>query len=232
MSEPYYQDDLVTLYFGDSLDVDEWLTADAMVTDPPYGMGYRAGKNATGNGLNKEWTSRWTGLTIRGDESTRVRDSVLEAWGPDKPALVFGTWKRPEPEGVREMLVWDKKISLGMGALDIPWRPSWEAIYVIGKGFVGKRGHGVLCYGLATLAPERKMHPNAKPVSLLQDLVGKCPGVIADPFAGSGSTLVAARMLGRKAIGVEIDESFCETAAKRLSSELHLTQNEKETDGP
>lgn len=225
MTEPYYRDELVTLYLGNSLEEDDWLSADSLVTDPPYGLAYKTGKNTIGNGRNKEWTSRWTGLTILGDETTGIRDQVLDAWGTTKPALVFGTWKRPAPVGVRETLVWDKKISLGMGALDIPWRPSWEAIYVMGKGFVGKRGHGVLCYGLATLAPERKMHPNAKPVPLLQELVGKCPGVIADPFVGSGSTLVAARRLGREAIGVEMDEAFCETAAKRLSAERDLTLN-------
>lgn len=215
----YYQDELVSLYLGDCREVAEWLSADSLVTDPPYGMSYSAGKNATGNGRNKEWTSRWTGVKIAGDDTTEARDVALDMWGSSKPALVFGTWKRPAPAGVREILVWDKKISIGMGALDIPWRPSWESIYVIGKGFVGKRSHGVLQFGLATRAPERKMHPNAKPVPLLEALIEKCPGTVADPFCGSGSTLVAARNLGRTAIGVEFDEQFCEIAAKRLASE-------------
>lgn len=222
MAEPYYSDEFVTLYLGDSMEVEEWLYADSMVTDPPYGLGYSAHSGHP----NKGWTSRWTGHVIKGDDTTDIRDCVLEKWGFDRPALVFGSWKRQAPPCVREVLVWDKKISLGMGALDIPWRPSWEAIYVIGKGFVGNRTHGVLCYGLATRAPERKMHPNAKPVALLQELVAKCPGVIADPFAGSGSTLVAARLLGRRSIGVEVDEEFCETAAKRLAG-CHGHEQEK-----
>lgn len=214
MTEPYYADDQVTLYHGDCLEVDAWLSADVLVTDPPYGMAFTAGKRV--NGQSSGWTSRWTGVAIAGDESTALRDMAIARWG-DKPAVVFGTWKRPAPAGVRETLVWDKVVSTGMGDLELPWRPSWEAIYIIGAGFSGRRSHGVLRHSLPTLAPERKLHPTPKPLPLLHELIGKCPtGVIADPFAGSGSTLVAARNLDRKAIGVELDERYCEIIARRL----------------
>ena len=212
--KPYYADDAVTLYHGDCREVTEWLTADSLVTDPPYGMGYTQGRRV--NGGSKGWTSRWTDTPIAGDDSLEARDFVISEWG-DRPALVFGTWKRAAPNGVREVLVWDKVVSTGMGALDVPWRPSWEAIYVLGWGFVGNRSHGVLSVSMPTLSPERKDHPTAKPVELMLALVAKTPGVVADPFAGSGSTLVAAKRLGRKAIGVEIDERYCEAAAKRLA---------------
>jgi DNA modification methylase len=215
VTDPYYQDDSVTLYLGDCLEIDAWLTADVLVTDPPYGMGFTQGRRV--NGQSSGWTSRWTDVAIAGDDTTGVRDAALGAWGT-KPAIVFGTWKRPAPAGVRETLVWDKVVSTGMGALDIPWRPSWESVYILGTGFIGPRSHGVLRHSLPTLAPERKMHPTPKPLPLLHELIGKCPpGVIADPFAGSGPTLLAARNHDRCAIGVEIDERYCETIATRLA---------------
>ena len=213
---PYYDDgEGIVIYHGDCREVlpTEAPAADVIVTDPPYGMDFVAGKRCGDGG----WTSRWTGVPIAGDGTTAARDEALEWWG-DRPALVFGSWKCPMPVGVREVLVWDKVVSTGMGALDIPWRPSWEAIYVIGHGFTGTRSHGVLRHSLPTLAPERGYHPTVKPVDLMRALIRKCPtGTVLDPFMGSGSTLRAAKDEGRRAVGIELSERYCEIAAKRLA---------------
>jgi len=209
--QPYYDADGITIYHGDCTKVDEWLSGDVLVTDPPYGMSYRSARS------NDTWSSRWKGTRIAGDDDVRARDDVVAAWG-DRPALLFGTWKAPLPAGVREVLVWDKVVSTGMGSLDIPWRPSWEAVYVLGHGWDARRGHGVLRHSLPTLAPDRKWHPTPKPVPLLVDLIGKCPpGVIVDPFMGAGSTLVAAKLCGRRAIGVELVEDYVRVAVDRLA---------------
>lgn len=216
---PYYEDDLVVLYLGDCRQVLPELGHDcaaALVTDPPYGMAFVQSKGTRPGRGDPDWVSRWSGVTIPGDGDTAARDEVLAWWG-DRPALVFGTWKTQRPAGVRSVLIWDKVVSTGMGDLSIPWRPSHEEVYVLGQGFTGRRSHGVLRYGLATLAPERKLHPTVKPEGLMRELIGKCPpGAVLDPFAGSGSTLVAARNLGRPAIGVEVSEQFAEAAAGRL----------------
>ena len=110
-----------------------------------------------------------------------------------------------------------------MGDLSIPWKPNTEEIYVLGSGFTGRRtGSVIKSLAIAGTVGQAgkgtRHHPTQKPVSLMESLITKCPpGIIADPFAGSGSTLIAARNLGRKAIGVELDERYCEVIAKRLA---------------
>ncbi len=94
------------------------------------------------------------------------------AWLPDATGAL-GTWRIPRPVGTRQVLIWDTKGALGMGAMDLPWKKL---------------------------------------------LIAKCPsGTVADPTAGTGSTLVAAKQLGRRAVGAEIEERYCEITAKRLA---------------
>jgi len=211
----YYQDDYVTLHHGDCLtEHREWLNADVLVTDPPYGMSYEANFN------RHRKTRPSVGRPVTGDSSTDARDTALSAWS-DKPALVFGRWNCPRPASTRTRLIWDRGYH-GMGDLALPWGPTDEEIYVIGSGWIGKRTSSVLRIpALMSGDLERPSHPTPKPVGLMERLIEKCPpGVIADPFAGAGATLVAAKNLGRKVIGVEMEERYCEIIAKRCSQEL------------
>jgi len=220
MSEPYYRDELVELWHGDCLEIDAWLQADVLVTDPPYGMALKTGKR-------KGRLGDFGDCQIEGDADTSARDAVVEAWGLVRPALMFGRWSVERPVGVKTLLTWEKGNHTGMGNLNIPWSPTTEEIYVLGKWppreNKGKYGGGRSAATLLVNAPapsrlNGRQHPTEKPVGLLHRLIDKCPpGVIADPFAGSGSTLVAAKALGRHAIGVELEERYCETAAKRLA---------------
>ena len=214
--KPYYQDDAVTLYLGDCLALaDLWTCADVLVTDPPYGIDHFSGRSSHMYGDMAEYRNR-----IANDSDAAARDTALSAWG-DRPALVFGSWRTSRPAGTRALLIWDKGEASGMGDLSIPWKPSHEEIYVLGSGFTGNRDGGVLRSYIPPRVSMGRVHPNQKPTGLLQSLITKCPpGVIADPFAGSGSTLVAAKALGRKAIGVELEERYCEIAARRLSQDV------------
>lgn len=207
--EPYYADDHVTLWHGDCLELaDVWAGADVLVTDPPYGYGYVSNRTDTA------WPE-----AIANDSDLAARNRVLHLWGGGRPALVFGSWKRPRPEGTRAVLIWDKGLASGMGDLSLPWKPNTEEVYVLGSGFAGHRGTSVLSgHNVVTWASKGREHPNMKPQTLMEALIAKCPaGTIADPFAGSGATLVAAKALGRRAIGVELEERYCEIAAKRLA---------------
>ena len=208
MPDPYYQDDHVTLYHGDCLELAHlWTVADVLVTDPPYGMAYDSGR------------VKGRSTKIIGDTTLDARDEMMQAWG-DGPALIFGTWRQSRPTAARHVLIWDKGDDPGTGDLSMPWGNSHEEIYVLGRGFHGKRGPAVLRCAKPPVN-NRDGHPTPKPVALMQTLIAKCPpGTIADPFAGSGSTLVAAKALGRRAIGVELEERYCEIAARRLAQDV------------
>jgi site-specific DNA-methyltransferase (adenine-specific) len=94
-----------------------------------------------------------------------------------------------------------------------PWRYRHESIFVT-AGFIRRDNETM---SVLTAWPDQTDHIHAKPLGLMTALVNCAPpGVIADPFAGSGSTLVAASNLGRKCIGVELDERYCDLVAKRL----------------
>jgi len=204
--KPYYEQDGITIWNCDCLEIVAAIEADAIVTDPPYGVGFSSSMGG-----------KFDGAVVEGDESTAVRDRVLSLRG-DLPAIVFGSWKQPTPHDTKALLVWDKGIHVGMGDLSMPWKPNHEFIYILGGGFEGHRGSGVLSFNAPSPNFQHQFHPTEKPVALMRELVSKCPAdwTILDPFMGSGTTLRAAKDLGRKAIGIEIEERYCETAAKRL----------------
>lgn len=179
---------------------------DAVVTDPPYGIAF-----ATNRGF-----SSWNKQQIANDDSSIVRDDVLRLI-QFHGAVVFGSWKISKPNGTRTVLIWDKGDAAGMGDLSIPWKPNHEEIYIIGKGFSGHRGTAVLRHNIITWESAGRSHPNEKPVSLMLDLIKKVSGdTILDPFMGSGTTGVACVKLGRRFIGVEIEEKYYNIALRRI----------------
>jgi hypothetical protein len=220
VTTPYYQDEWVTLYLGDCREVDAWRSADVLVTDPPYGRGWRQGHgltNADGQGIgSKEHAG------IVGDKDTSARDDVLAAWG-DRLAIVFGDLLIAPPAGAVQALIYGKPLDAGIKGARAGFRRDVEAIYLVGKWPAGVGGRTSILQTAGLVAGPRGIgtragHPHAKPIDVMEELLGACPpGVIADPFTGSGSTLLAARNVGRKVVGVEIDERSAEQAAKRLN---------------
>lgn len=220
MTTPYYDADGITLYHGNCLtDAREWLDADVLITDPPYGMAFRSGQR----------TDQFD--AIAGDDTTDARDQVLAMWqdakadwmpGTPAPAAVFGTWRVDRPSGTEQILIWYKHgAGPGMGDLGDAFGTSHEEVYLIGpwrrRDGVKRIGSVLVTEGSPSAEASAVGHPTPKPVGLLERLVRVAPpGVIADPFAGGGSTLLAARNLGRRAIGVELEEKYCEIIARRL----------------
>jgi predicted RNA methylase len=217
--EPYYSDDLVTLYHGDCRENVTWLDADVLVTDPPYGIDWKARHGDARKGTR---TQAFTNSVIAADRDTAARDHALAAWGK-RPAILFGSWRIERPVDVHALLIWHKEGAYS-GPLVAPFFTNHEEIYVIGKANWRKSApplRSVLTTSEHRSSATREIgHPTPKPVGVMEALIDRCPeGVIADPFAGSGATLEAARNLGRRAIGVEIDERYCEIAARRLAQD-------------
>lgn len=227
---PYFERGGISLYHADSRDALEDVlqasSVDLLLTDPPYGMQYE------GQGAAAQ-------ANIRGDgarQGMRVFRQVLHAmshmWKPDAHAYVFCHWEGlPDfydacstSLSIRNALVWDKAAG-GTGDTECDYARDFEMlIYGIrGRRPLGGRRDGAVLRGYKGVHASKRSHPTEKPVPLLAYLIRKsCPpnGLVVDPFAGSASTLEAAKLEGRRAVGFEIDERWCEAAAKRLEQEV------------
>lgn len=238
--KPYYDEAGIQLYHGDALEVGDALAVDplfagdfnAVVTDPPYSSGTRReGQKGVRKAMNRgsadeEWFTTDC-LTTNG--FLWLMRACARQWKrlliPGGHVLSFIDWRMmPALAGSIEsadmrhvgLLVWDKTY-FGMGHY---FRNQHELIlhFTNGRSLPPQRRDvgNVLRY-----APVRDgEHETEKPIELMQRLVSVvCPagGKVFDPYCGSGSTLLAAKLLGCRAVGVEVDEKNCELAARRLS---------------
>lgn len=227
---PYYEDSAVRLFVGDAREILPSINGvHACITDPPYGT-----ENGRGYGRRQLHGGR-VGRMIAGDaDLTTVAECLplaMASLRPDAWVVMFcGARKRPEVDAILQSLplvyfgevVWDKAIP-GMG-VGVRYQHETALLYEHGTAYRGEP-HLLSVLRVTTLSrinPHAK-HPHEKPTEVMEHLVGwACPtdGIVLDPFMGSGSTLVAAKNLGRKAIGIEIEERYCEIAAKRCSQEV------------
>ena len=197
---------------------------DLLLSDPPYGMAY-----ALESGVSANIASDGVRQGVRA-----VRGLLFEAGGAlhvDAHILLFCHWEGvPDfydcvsPHGkIRNLLVWRKNTN-GLGNFAAEYRKTFEVLVYATRGARGLNGgtaDAVLEYDSVPNAV--RVHPTEKPVALLGTLIQRHSpdgGLVLDPFMGSGSTLVAAKAEGRRAIGIEIEERYCEIAAKRLAQEV------------
>lgn len=222
--KPYYEQDGITIYHGDCRDVLPGLeknSVDLVLTDPPFFM------PATHYQSRVDWQRSWSDTSILAAFWRAVLDSVLPSLKPTGHFVTFcngDSYPVFYPEMYRRFdflkcLVWDKG-HVGLGRV---WRNQHE-LAIAGRWNEseffedGKLRADVLKF-TATPPPER-LHPVQKPAELLANIIEPTTptnGLILDPFMGSGTTLEAAKMAGRRAIGIEGEERYCEIAARRLS---------------
>lgn len=208
MGRPYYEDDSVQIVHGDCREVLPALSpVDLVVADPPYGMSFVSNHRGTKH------------APIVGDDELPIELISLAVAKTTRAAYIFCRWdnlhQMPKP---RSVLAWVKN-NWSMGDLEHEHGRQWEAIcfYVADEHEFVTRPSDVI----HAARTGNNLHPTEKPVDVIQAILAANVGeLVLDPFMGSGTTLVAAKNLGRKAIGIEIEERYCEIAALRCSQEV------------
>jgi len=215
---PYYDEDGITIYHGDCRDAIVQLEFDAVVTDPPYGIDLDTDYSSlSGTAEFNAVKGHYRGKVharVAGDDAPFDPMTLIDM---GRPCALFGVnhYSSRLPDG-GSWHVWDKRDGLGSNMLaDFE---IWWTSYPSGPSRIFR--HKWLGYMRASEVGDH-FHPTQKPTALMRAIINKAPsGVILDPFMGSGTTLRAAKDLGRKAIGIEIEERYCEIAAKRLGQEV------------
>lgn len=209
--KPYYADEAVTIYHGDCREI-ELPVQCAVVTDPPYGVNlntsYKSAKRGVLAGAN-DYPPVF-GDDEAFDPSPWLAYPAVVLWGANYYAdrlPVSGQW-----------LVWDKRDGSGyndQADCELAWTQGAPGTV---PRILSHRWNGMI---KASERQERRLHPTQKPIALMRWCLSFMPeGLpVLDPYMGSGSTLVAAKDMGRKAIGVEFEERYCEAAARRCSQE-------------
>jgi site-specific DNA-methyltransferase (adenine-specific) len=216
MIKPYYEENGITIYHGDCRDIlPELEPVDLVLTDPPYGICLNTDYLTGRNQLNRSSSSKvWD--KIIGDDT--INDYKF-LFNHSKISVVFGANNFPNQIPFNPLvdgwICWDKRVTE-------------EADRILGSPFelavvLGRRTYKMIrlqhC-GVKNADGDNsgRFHPTQKPIKLFTNilLLLKSQRVI-DPFMGSGTTLIAAKQLGRKAIGIEIEEKYCEIAVKRLA---------------
>jgi len=204
----YYEHAGVTIYHGDCREVLPTLPrVDAVITDPPYGINRDGSEPSTSrhNGRKAYEFLGWDNHRVNPDllrEILRFCPTAI-IWGGNYFADVLPPTQR--------WLVWDKAQRIAQSDGELAWTSMQGALRIYDLNRVA-------------LLTDGAQHPTQKPVELMQWCIGFFPSArtILDPFMGAGSTLVAAKQLGRRAIGIEIEEEYCEIAAGRLAQDVFM----------
>ena len=196
-----------TLYLGDCMDVLPLLPrVDAVITDPPYGIGAAWGSPTS-------WQGRCGHARMWGNEPEWdvAPCAALLQWIAGHPSVIWGANYFEGLPPQKGWLVWDKCADMTQAHAELAWSNVAPNVRVFRKSPLGVFGNG-------GANGEAKSHPTQKPLALMKwciDQAGK-PQTILDPFMGSGTTGVAAVQMGRKFIGIEREERYFDIACRRI----------------
>jgi len=236
---PYFQNDWATIYNADAIEVLEQLECDvaSVITDPPYGSGARkeAQRSSSGSMVRGQ---RWAKKPIKNDQLTTtgliflLRSTLMRAMPLLRDGgslLVFTDWRQwANVSGVLEtidarlngMIVWDK-MSMGLGS---GFRLQHELIAHASKGVCDMHRKDIANV-LSCKRAKNDEHPSPKPAWLMRQLIEATTppgGLVLDPFMGGGATAEAAKLCGRKFVGVELDRTFCDSTIERIDRQMDL----------
>lgn len=218
---PYYDEDGITIYHGDCRELlPEMPSVRLVVTDPPYVFGIASTAQESkaggwGDLMNSAvWYSAWLSEAKRLTQNEQGAAWVFNSWR-SFPVLARAAYDARWP--VESLLVWDKEW-IGPGG-QRGLRPSYEVAALFCQPDFAIQNRGLPDIWRAKWTGVKPSgHPAEKPVPLLAKMLRESGGGrVLDPFMGSGTTLVAAKSEGLQAIGIEIEERYCEIAAKRLA---------------
>jgi DNA modification methylase len=221
--KPYYEHAGITIYHGDCREVlPQIQNVDLLCTDPPYGI-KAAAKEAFENGVKRHMTGLVAGKCIPkrdyGDadwDDEPVSIELLNSYVQKASFQIIFGGNYFNLGSARCYLIWDKlRGDTHYADAELAWTNLDTTVRVIRwrwNGFLTENDER-----------DQRIHPTQKPVVVMRWAIQQAPEgckTILDPFMGSGTTLYAAKLLGRRAIGIEIEEKYCEIAAKRLSQEV------------
>jgi site-specific DNA-methyltransferase (adenine-specific) len=199
--KPYYEGSGITIYLGDAREIVPTLDSNfALVTDPPYGINFA--------GQPTKWQRR-AGQKPEAWDNETPEELVLQLAEKHEHSIIWGGNYFPLPP-TKAWLSWYKPDSPpSMGSFELAWRS--------GDGLPRQ----ISC-SIGETNAERVGHPTQKPLRVMVWSLNFVPPelTVLDPFMGSGTTLRAAKDLGRKAIGIELKEEYAEMAVRRLSQEV------------
>lgn len=225
--KPYYEKDGITLYCGDCIEIVPSLEPEsihAIITDPPFAF---AGgiSNGLSSRTDSQFFEHWLTEVMKGWYRLAAPESAWMLWSDWRTASIYENCVRKaapdyhESRWVSQVVIHDRQM-VGMGS---PFRNQLDWLVLIRgkktdfKDRIPKDQPNIISkywyYG------KHKYHPSEKDVEVAAQLcewLSDTGQVVFDPFAGGGSVLIGAKQTGRRAIGIEIDESYCEIIAKRL----------------